>query len=138
MYYLHIDKTWTRFLKVVLPQLRSFFKHKMFYHSIFHVCPILQTLSFSLPFLSLFSELVIQNPHLFIYFILNHNFLQVTDINGVDVTPRPLYRPDPHSSTGKPNKLLTSQDGSHTSDFIASYSLYQNTINPSMLGQFTR
>nr|XP_020751798.1 WD repeat-containing protein 78-like [Odocoileus virginianus texanus] len=63
---------------------------------------------------------------------------QVTDINGVDVTPRPLYRPDPYSSTGKPNKLLTSQDGSHTSDFIASYSLYQNTINPSMLGQFTR
>ncbi|OWK04745.1 hypothetical protein Celaphus_00002449, partial [Cervus elaphus hippelaphus] len=62
----------------------------------------------------------------------------VTDINGVDVTPRPLYRPDPYSSTGKPNKLLTSQDGSHTSDFIASYSLYQNTINPSMLGQFTR
>lgn len=138
MYYLYIDKTWTRFLKVVLPQLRSFFKHKMFYHSIFHVCPILQTLSFSLPFLSLFLELVIQNPHLFTYFILNHCFLQVTDINGVDVTPRPLYHPDPYSSTGKPNKLLTSQDGSHTSDFLASHSLYQNTINPSMLGQFTR
>lgn len=63
---------------------------------------------------------------------------QVTDIHGVDVTPKPLYRPDPYSGTGKPNKLLTSQDGSHTSDFIASYSLYQNTINPSMLGQFTR
>uniref|UniRef100_A0A8C6D1P6 Dynein axonemal intermediate chain 4 n=1 Tax=Moschus moschiferus TaxID=68415 RepID=A0A8C6D1P6_MOSMO len=64
--------------------------------------------------------------------------VQVTDIHGVDVTPRPLYRPDPYSGAGKPNKLLTSQDGSHTSDFIASYSLYQNTINPSMLGQFTR
>ncbi|XDA70044.1 hypothetical protein R6Z07F_000420 [Ovis aries] len=63
---------------------------------------------------------------------------QVTDIHGVDVTPKPLYHPDPYSGTGKPNKLLTSQDGSHTSDFIASYSLYQNTLNPSMLGQFTR
>nr|XP_012622663.1 WD repeat-containing protein 78-like isoform X1 [Microcebus murinus] len=64
--------------------------------------------------------------------------MQVLDANGVDVTPRPLYHPDPHSSTTKPNKLLTSQEGSHGSDFIASYSLYQNTMNPSMLGQFTR
>ncbi|KAM9107351.1 dynein axonemal intermediate chain 4 isoform 2-T2 [Megaptera novaeangliae] len=63
---------------------------------------------------------------------------RVTDIHGVDVTPRPLYHPDPYTGTAKPNKLLTSQEGSRTSDFIASYSLYQNTINPSMLGQFTR
>ncbi|XP_008567225.1 PREDICTED: WD repeat-containing protein 78 [Galeopterus variegatus] len=63
---------------------------------------------------------------------------QVFDINGVDVTPRPLYRPDPHIGTAKPNKLLTSQEGSFGSEFIASYSLYQNTINPSILGQFTR
>uniref|UniRef100_A0A8C9BD64 Dynein axonemal intermediate chain 4 n=1 Tax=Phocoena sinus TaxID=42100 RepID=A0A8C9BD64_PHOSS len=63
---------------------------------------------------------------------------RVTDIHGVDVTPRPLYHPDPYTGTAKPNKLLTSQEGSRTSDFIASYSLYQNTINPSTLGQFTR
>nr|XP_048309167.1 dynein axonemal intermediate chain 4 isoform X5 [Myodes glareolus] len=31
-----------------------------------------------------------------------------------------------------------SQEGSLASDFISSYSLYQNTVNPSMLGQFTR
>ncbi|XP_010987376.1 dynein axonemal intermediate chain 4 [Camelus dromedarius] len=64
--------------------------------------------------------------------------IQVIDAHGVDVTPRPLHHPDPHTGAAKPNKLLTSQEGSYTSDFIASYSLYQNTINPSMLGQFTR
>ncbi|CAH6790582.1 Wdr78 [Phodopus roborovskii] len=64
--------------------------------------------------------------------------VQVFDARGVDVTPRPLYHPDPLVGTAKPNKLLTSQEGSLGSDFISSYSLYQNTINPSMLGQFTR
>ncbi|KAK7830592.1 hypothetical protein U0070_018317, partial [Myodes glareolus] len=62
----------------------------------------------------------------------------VFDARGVDVTPRPLYHPDPHLGTAKPNKLLMSQEGSLASDFISSYSLYQNTVNPSMLGQFTR
>ncbi|XP_040612998.1 dynein intermediate chain 4, axonemal isoform X2 [Mesocricetus auratus] len=64
--------------------------------------------------------------------------VQVFDVRGIDVTPRPLYHPDPLVGTAKPNKLLTSQEGSLGSDFISSYSLYQNTINPSMLGQFTR
>ncbi|XP_049735483.1 dynein axonemal intermediate chain 4 isoform X1 [Elephas maximus indicus] len=64
--------------------------------------------------------------------------IQVIDVNGVDVTPRPLYHPDPHTVTTKPNKILTSQEGSLGSEFISSYSLYQNTINPSLLGQFTR
>nr|XP_048309166.1 dynein axonemal intermediate chain 4 isoform X4 [Myodes glareolus] len=64
--------------------------------------------------------------------------IQVFDARGVDVTPRPLYHPDPHLGTAKPNKLLMSQEGSLASDFISSYSLYQNTVNPSMLGQFTR
>ncbi|PNI71182.1 WDR78 isoform 3 [Pan troglodytes] len=63
---------------------------------------------------------------------------QVFDINGTDVTPRPLYHPDPLTGTAKPSKLLTSQEGSLGSEFISSYSLYQNTINPSTLGQFTR
>ncbi|XP_041508840.1 dynein intermediate chain 4, axonemal isoform X1 [Microtus oregoni] len=64
--------------------------------------------------------------------------VQVFDARGVDVTPRPLYHPDPHLGTAKPNKLLMSQEGSLSSDFISSYSLYQNTVNPSMFGQFTR
>ncbi|XP_048076671.1 dynein axonemal intermediate chain 4 isoform X4 [Ursus arctos] len=64
--------------------------------------------------------------------------IQVINALGVDVTPRPLYHQDPHMGTAKPNKLLTSQEGSYASDYISSYSLYQNTINPSMLGQFTR
>nr|KAF6380918.1 hypothetical protein mMyoMyo1_020524 [Myotis myotis] len=64
--------------------------------------------------------------------------IQVFDVNGADVTPRPLYRPDPHTGTPKPNKLLTSQDGSFSSEFVPSHSLYQNTLNPSMLGQFSR
>ncbi|XP_016063645.1 PREDICTED: WD repeat-containing protein 78 [Miniopterus natalensis] len=63
---------------------------------------------------------------------------QVFDVNGVDVTPRPLYRPDPLTGTAKPNKLLTSQEGSFASEYVTSHSLYQNTLNPSMLGQFTR
>ncbi|CAO2588279.1 Dynein axonemal intermediate chain 4, partial [Lemmus lemmus] len=64
--------------------------------------------------------------------------VQVFDSRGIDVTPRPLYHPDPHLGTAKPNKLLLSEEGSLGSDFISSYSLYQNTVNPSMLGQFTR
>ncbi|XP_030109420.1 dynein axonemal intermediate chain 4 isoform X3 [Mus musculus] len=64
--------------------------------------------------------------------------VQVLDSKGVDVTPRPLYHPDPHAASAKPNKLLTSQEGSLGSDYISSYSLYQNTLNPSMLGQYTR
>ena len=47
---------------------------KIFYHSIFHVCPILHTLSFSLPFLSLVLELVMQKPHLFYLFYFKSLF----------------------------------------------------------------
>ncbi|XP_008829309.1 WD repeat-containing protein 78 isoform X1 [Nannospalax galili] len=64
--------------------------------------------------------------------------IKVFDDKGVDVTPRPLYHPDPHVGTAKPNKLLSSQEGSLGSDFVSSYGLYQNTINPSTIGQFTR
>lgn len=58
------------------------------------------------------------------------------DENGVDVTPRPLYSSDPGAA--KPSKLLSSQEGSLGSDIMASYSMYQNTLNPSVMGQFTR
>ncbi|KAM5268958.1 dynein axonemal intermediate chain 4 isoform 3-T3 [Hipposideros larvatus] len=62
---------------------------------------------------------------------------QVFDVNGVDVTPRPLYHPDLYG-TAKPNRLLTSQEGSLGSEYVLSYSIYQNTLTPSILGQFTR
>ena len=127
-----------RFFKVVLPQFRSFLNIKSFIIQFFMFVLSYTLYLFLYHFYPQFQNLLCRNPIFFTYFILNHYFLQVTDIHGVDVTPKPLYRPDPYSGTGKPNKLLTSQDGSHTSDFIASYSLYQNTINPSMLGQFTR
>ncbi|XP_063143762.1 dynein axonemal intermediate chain 4 isoform X4 [Rattus norvegicus] len=70
--------------------------------------------------------------------IASAKLVQVLDPRGVDVTPRPLYHPDPHAMPTKPSKLLTSQEGSMGSDYISSYSLYQNTLNPSMLGQYTR
>lgn len=123
-----------------MPQLRNFLSIKsciiqffMFVLSYKHYIYLFSTI-----FISVFQDLSFRNPVFFTYFILNNYFLQVTDIHGVDVTPRPLYHPDPYTGTAKPNKLLTSQEGSRTSDFIASYSLYQNTINPSTLGQFTR
>ncbi|KAM8790185.1 dynein axonemal intermediate chain 4 [Rhynchonycteris naso] len=69
---------------------------------------------------------------------ITKSVMQVFDSQGVDVTPQPLYHPDPHIGTAKPSKLLTSQEGSFTSEYVASRNLYQNTLNPSMLGQFTR
>ncbi|XP_060062355.1 dynein axonemal intermediate chain 4 isoform X2 [Erinaceus europaeus] len=63
---------------------------------------------------------------------------QVIDARGIDVTPRPLYRPDPNTAAVKPNKILSSQEESLTSELKSSLSLYQNTLNPSILGQFTR
>lgn len=76
------------------------------------------------------------SPFLFISFYIP--IFQVLDAHGVDVTPQPLYHPDPLTGTAKPNKLLTSQEGSFTPDNIVSYSLYQNTVNRTMFGQFTR
>ncbi|XP_056670964.1 dynein axonemal intermediate chain 4 isoform X3 [Monodelphis domestica] len=66
--------------------------------------------------------------------------IQVFDLLGKDVTPRPLFRPDPHFvGSKKPSKLLVSQDVSpFTSEITASYTVYQNTVNPSVIGQFTR
>ncbi|KAM9003561.1 WD repeat-containing protein 78 isoform X3 [Sarcophilus harrisii] len=65
--------------------------------------------------------------------------IQVWDSNGNDVTPKPLFHPDPHfPGSKKPSKLLVSQDVSLGSDFTGSYTMFQNTINPSFVGQFTR
>ncbi|XP_006862560.1 PREDICTED: WD repeat-containing protein 78 [Chrysochloris asiatica] len=68
---------------------------------------------------------------------VNASSTKVIDVNGVDVTPRPLYHSD-HIGAAKPNKILTSQEGSLASEIVSSYSFYQNTMNPSLLGQFTR
>lgn len=102
------------------------------YYSSFHAHLVLRTLLYLIFFCYTYFCFLVW------IFSLNHHFLQVFDARGVDVTPRPLYHPDPHLGTAKPNKLLMSQEGSLSSDFISSYSLYQNTVNPSMLGQFTR
>ncbi|XP_068948915.1 dynein axonemal intermediate chain 4 isoform X2 [Petaurus breviceps papuanus] len=65
--------------------------------------------------------------------------IQVLDEQGNDVTPRPLFHPDPHfPGSKKPSKLLVSQDVSLGSDYTGSYTMYQNTVNPSYVGQFTR
>ncbi|XP_043859847.1 dynein axonemal intermediate chain 4 isoform X2 [Dromiciops gliroides] len=65
--------------------------------------------------------------------------IQVFDALGNDVTPRPLFHPDPHfPGSKKPSKLLVSQDVSLGSDFTGSYTMFQNTVNPSFVGQFTR
>ncbi|XP_027729899.1 WD repeat-containing protein 78 [Vombatus ursinus] len=65
--------------------------------------------------------------------------VQVFDALGNDVTPRPLFRPDPHfPGSKKPSKLLASQDVSLGSDYAGSYTMFQNTLNPSLVGQFTR
>ncbi|XP_023574020.1 WD repeat-containing protein 78 isoform X2 [Octodon degus] len=68
--------------------------------------------------------------------VASTKIIQVLDKNGVDVTPRPLYCADLHAA--KPNKLLSSQEGLLSSDILASYSMYQNTMNRSTMGQFTR
>ncbi|XP_072505875.1 dynein axonemal intermediate chain 4 isoform X1 [Notamacropus eugenii] len=65
--------------------------------------------------------------------------IQVFDAQGNDVTPKPLFHPDPHfPGSKKPSKLLVSQDVSLGSDYTGSYTIFQNTINPSFVGQFTR
>ncbi|XP_074077343.1 dynein axonemal intermediate chain 4 [Macrotis lagotis] len=64
--------------------------------------------------------------------------IRVFDEQGNDVTPKPLFHPDPHfPGSKKASKLLVSQDVSLGSDFTGSYTMFQNTVNPS-LGQFTR
>ncbi|XP_036613654.1 dynein intermediate chain 4, axonemal [Trichosurus vulpecula] len=65
--------------------------------------------------------------------------IQIFDALGNNVTPRPLFHPDPHfPGSKKPSKLLVSQDVSLGSDYAGSYTMFQNTVNPSFVGQFTR
>uniref|UniRef100_A0A8C8VEA4 Dynein axonemal intermediate chain 4 n=1 Tax=Pelusios castaneus TaxID=367368 RepID=A0A8C8VEA4_9SAUR len=62
-------------------------------------------------------------------------------LQGKDVTPRPLYRPEPNASLHKQSKILSTQDfsGATGSDFLSSLSTHQTSgINASLVGPFSR
>ncbi|XP_019383970.1 PREDICTED: WD repeat-containing protein 78 [Gavialis gangeticus] len=67
--------------------------------------------------------------------------VQVFDEQGKDVTPHPLYRPEPSSTLHRQTKILSGHDfsGTTTTDFLASLSLHQTSgINASLVGPFSR
>uniref|UniRef100_A0A8C3RLB8 Dynein axonemal intermediate chain 4 n=1 Tax=Chelydra serpentina TaxID=8475 RepID=A0A8C3RLB8_CHESE len=74
----------------------------------------------------------------FYYCYLN---IQVFDEQGKDVTPRPLYRPEPSASLHRQSKILSTQDfsGATGSDFLSSLSMHQTSgVNASLVGPFSR
>ncbi|XP_030429513.1 WD repeat-containing protein 78 isoform X2 [Gopherus evgoodei] len=67
--------------------------------------------------------------------------IQVFDEQGKDVTPRPLYRPEPSASLHRQSKILSTQDfsGATGSDFLSSFSMHQTSgVNASLVGPFSR
>ncbi|CAM5162488.1 unnamed protein product [Natator depressus] len=67
--------------------------------------------------------------------------IQVFDEQGKDVTPRPLYRPEPSASLHRQSKILSTQDfsGATGSDFLSSLSMHQTSgVNASLVGPFSR
>ncbi|XP_036834500.1 dynein intermediate chain 4, axonemal isoform X2 [Oncorhynchus mykiss] len=63
--------------------------------------------------------------------------VQVFDENGKDVTPQPLYQPDPAAVMSKHSKIFASDtSGGTMSDFYST--AYQTTTNASFAGPFTR
>ncbi|XP_067419436.1 dynein axonemal intermediate chain 4 isoform X3 [Emydura macquarii macquarii] len=67
--------------------------------------------------------------------------IQVFDEQGKDVTPRPLYHPEPSASLHRQSKILSTQDfsGATGSDFLSSLSMHQTSgINASLVGPFSR
>uniref|UniRef100_A0A6Q2X6J2 Dynein axonemal intermediate chain 4 n=1 Tax=Esox lucius TaxID=8010 RepID=A0A6Q2X6J2_ESOLU len=63
--------------------------------------------------------------------------IQVLDENGKDVTPRPVYQPDPAAVQSKHSKIFASDtSGGTMSDFYST--TYQTTTNASFAGAFTR
>ncbi|XP_035617891.1 dynein axonemal intermediate chain 4 isoform X1 [Oncorhynchus keta] len=63
--------------------------------------------------------------------------VQVFDENGKDVTPQPLYQPDPAAVMSKHSKIFASDtSGGTMSDFYST--TYQTTTNASFAGPFTR
>uniref|UniRef100_A0A8C0G552 Dynein axonemal intermediate chain 4 n=1 Tax=Chelonoidis abingdonii TaxID=106734 RepID=A0A8C0G552_CHEAB len=74
----------------------------------------------------------------FYYCYLN---IQVFDEQGKDVTPHPLYRPEPSASLHRQSKILSTQDfsGATGSDFLSSLSMHQTSgVNASLVGPFSR
>ncbi|MBN3316104.1 WDR78 protein, partial [Atractosteus spatula] len=64
---------------------------------------------------------------------------QVFDENGKDVTPQPLFHPDPSAVQSKQSKIFSSQETSaNASDFLSTISVYQTGVNASFAGPFTR
>uniref|UniRef100_A0A674JV03 Uncharacterized protein n=1 Tax=Terrapene triunguis TaxID=2587831 RepID=A0A674JV03_9SAUR len=70
----------------------------------------------------------------FYYCYLN---IQVFDEQGKDVTPRPLYHPEPSASLHRQSKILSTQDfsGATGSDFLSSLSMHQTSGVVAFLGQ---
>ncbi|XP_030063051.1 dynein axonemal intermediate chain 4 isoform X2 [Microcaecilia unicolor] len=68
------------------------------------------------------------------------HYIQVYDDQGKNVTPRPLFCPEPGTTQSKQSKIFTSQESSliNTSEILSSFSLYQTGINVSFAGPFTR
>ncbi|XP_064372403.1 dynein axonemal intermediate chain 4 isoform X2 [Dromaius novaehollandiae] len=67
--------------------------------------------------------------------------IQVFDDEGKDVTPRPLFQPDPSSVAPKQGKLLAPSDysGATGSVFLSSFSMQQTSgVNISLAGPFSR
>ncbi|XP_062308930.1 dynein axonemal intermediate chain 4 [Osmerus eperlanus] len=65
------------------------------------------------------------------------HIVQVYDENGKDVTPQPLYQPDPGLIQPKQSKIFaTDASGGTVSDFFST--AYQTTANASFAGPFTR
>ncbi|KAL1022772.1 hypothetical protein UPYG_G00032090 [Umbra pygmaea] len=63
--------------------------------------------------------------------------VQVFDEKGKDVTPQPLYQPDPGAMLSKQSKILSSDtSGGTMSDLFST--AYQTTTNASFAGPFTR
>nr|XP_006125086.1 WD repeat-containing protein 78 isoform X1 [Pelodiscus sinensis] len=67
--------------------------------------------------------------------------IQIFDEQGKDVTPHPLYRPEPSASLHRQSKILSAQDisGATGSDFLSSLSIHQTSgVNASLVGPFSR
>ncbi|XP_063283285.1 dynein axonemal intermediate chain 4 [Pelobates fuscus] len=72
-------------------------------------------------------------------FVNSKQAIQVYDNDGNNVTPRPLFQPEPGSLAFKHHKHFTPQDASGlvTSDIFTSISMQQTVINTSFIGPFS-
>lgn len=70
----------------------------------------------------------------------SRSIIQVFDELGRDVTPRPLYRPEPSSSMHRQSKILSSHDftGMTQTEFLSSFSQHASATTISLAGPFSR